>query len=1079
MARIRSLNEIIQNTLDFIRAAQPKLDTKPGTVSRDIVIDAPSSQLSKLYEELARISTTQSIRLSVGSDVDDLSQNFGAIRKTGSISSGVGLYTFSSLNGDIAINKGDTATSSNGATFVVTRSIVVSSVFASSFKATAAKYRADLDFVGISDQYAVEVPLQAVSTGTSGNISKYSLNSTSTSGVSNVTNAVAFGGGQGPEDDASFKNRVLSIFSGANTGTSLGYSNAVLADQAVLDAIVIEPGDPLMTRDGTIVKVNSDGTRTITSEGTGGKVDVIIHGNRLQQNIDSYIYRDLSNKGDPTNSVNDFVLGQIASDAGKTVSRKRIDDIAAQTLPAQPVNNISQVSGTISGGNFVQQTVDSLGRISGNYVLIRDTGAYAGSPFGFDRLHWISNKISGFQEDKTKSKFNSQDPTTYPDLLEIDGVQQNIQITNENGIVSASDRTSIQLPHKSITSVTRVFNTSTGERYTVSNQNPDGNGNVNYSGRIIINGSSLPSTSDILQIDYIWVQNYDPSFDFDNRLTNNNPRQVVDSIDWGLSNVVRREQATIFSSAGVNQVLVTHPVGSVLTINTFVPGSSSVSIVNGILAVVVNQDIKNVVSIIRVSDNAELYFTGKNDGTFTGKTIFLPTDTIAVFADAVNIVYNSNDTFTVGGISGSFNNNTITLSPSSTATPGTIVECNYIANVNALLPATQIANLPASKNVNSFNTQNLNATGSQPTTHIYSGLNIIQNLRQAPSKLALTLSGSISPGVFTIKGTTITGVFDAILTVSSNSLKQNLASVIKTFLGLTTIQAIPSYISAARITKVERVETTSSLDVLSVINAYDVKGYKLASNTFVKNEAEIDLTLLPTEFSLPATTNNNSNIPQIGDRLRITFYISNPKDSENISFSKTGTLYTDKTFALIDMISVSSGFTSASSQIATLTINNLNQPTTGSRYTATYDYIAPKVNERITVASNFNRLISDSTLTIEGIRPINADVLAKSSVPILINVSQAIVVTSAYANTPNVVKQNVIDTITSYINSLPMGSIIDESDLMNAANTVQGVDRVRPIEFNIDPLAGRVLSITAQKNEYFVANLATVNIETR
>src|ERR1019366_7204418 len=103
------------------------------------------------------------------------------------------------------------------------------------------------------------------------------------------------------EDDAAFRNRVLAIFSGSNVGTTLGYQNTALATGSVDAAIVVGPGNPLMTRDGTVVVVNPDGSMTIISEGSGGKVDVYILGTTLTSYTDSFIYQDKSNTNDPTN----------------------------------------------------------------------------------------------------------------------------------------------------------------------------------------------------------------------------------------------------------------------------------------------------------------------------------------------------------------------------------------------------------------------------------------------------------------------------------------------------------------------------------------------------------------------------------------------------------------------------------------------------------------------------------------------------------------------------------------------------------------------------------------------------------
>ena len=88
MVRIRTTNDIILSSLDYYRSVQPNLDTKPGTVARDVLIDGPAAQLSRLYEEAGSISNLQSLRLSIGADLDRYAQNFGAVRKRGAKSNG-------------------------------------------------------------------------------------------------------------------------------------------------------------------------------------------------------------------------------------------------------------------------------------------------------------------------------------------------------------------------------------------------------------------------------------------------------------------------------------------------------------------------------------------------------------------------------------------------------------------------------------------------------------------------------------------------------------------------------------------------------------------------------------------------------------------------------------------------------------------------------------------------------------------------------------------------------------------------------------------------------------------------------
>lgn len=1078
MVRIRTANEVILSLIDFFRVAQPELDTKPGSVSRDVLIDGPATQFARVYEELGAITNKQSFRNSIGTDLDLLAQNFGAVRQRGAKSTGPALLTFTSLEADIPINAGGIITAKNGATFTVINSFNVSPVFINTFRATAARYRADLDFVGITDELAVEILVEATSSGVAGNISKYSLKRTSIPSISNVTNVFPFGGGRDTEDDATFRNRVLSIFSGANTGTALGYRNAALADASVIDAVVIEPGDELMTRDGTQVYEAEDGTKTITSEGTGGKVDVYIFGTRIQEIVDSFIYRDLSNTGEATNIANDFVLGQIEEDENKTVSRKRLDNIETGILPSQPVNSVIQVSGSLSGANFLEQTTDSLGRVSGNYEIIKDTGAFAGSPWGFDRLHWINTKIEDLEEDKTKQLFNGQDALSFTDLLEIGSVTQEISVTNENSSVSASNRSSIQLSHFPVTNVTRVFNVTTGERYTVTSQNPDGTGSTNETGRIVISGQTLPAISDTLQVDYTWVFSYDPYWDFDNRTTNSNPRTVQDSIDWGFSNAVRRERVTLTASGSFLLATVTHPISSVISTNVFTSNTGSVTLSSGRLAFITTQTVSNVISITRDSDGAELWNTGRADGTFSGFTIVFPTDTDADFGDAVTVVFNAIDVFNAS-TQGNFSSNVITIVPSTDATAGRIVECNYIANISTILPSTLLPSLPAIRSLNAFDTNTTTSVGAQPTTHIFSSGEIVQNLRQAPSNLGLIVSGSISPGVITVSGTTIIGAFDIVFTASSSGLEQNLSSAIKSFLDLSTSSSIPSNVRLARLVKMEKVTTTSGLEVLGVLNEFDIKGYRIFDNSFVKEEAVNDATLSTTEIILPDTPDNLENNITVGDRLRVSFHLSTSDDTENVKFSRAGTLYTNKRFALVDTIAISSGFTSGSSLSSTLTVTNLNQPATRSRYKAFYDYTAPKVNERITIRYNYDRLITDVTFNIEDTRPINADVLAKASVSIPVDVTMNIVVTDSFINNTEIVRQNVQDAVTSALNATELGTVIDSSDLIQAAYTVDGVDRARIMYFNRTGEYGSVLSIQAEKNEFILADTVSIVIENR
>jgi hypothetical protein len=509
----------------------------------------------------------------------------------------------------------------------------------------------------------------------------------------------------------------------------LGYLNSALSVTGISDAYVAGPGDPLMTRDGSIAQL-VNGVLTVTSEGSGGEVDIFILGSQLVQNTDTFIYQDKSNNNDPTNVKNNFVLGQIIDDAGKTVAQKRISDIASGVLPSQPVENIVQVTGSISGGNFTPYAVDQYGRVTGNYELLKDTGIYAGSPWGFDTFHWVSNQITGFSEALIKGQYNGQDALTFTSVQLIPQMQQNISITNENSIVN-TNRSLIQLLHTPATNVTRVFNVTTGERYVITNQNYNNTGIYNTSGFIQISGNTLPAQSDGLQVDYSWIVNYDPYSDYDGLLDVDNPRTVTDSVDWGLGDSVENEKIVFTSLPGNNffQGNASNLVDSVITAKTFLEVDGYVqTVAAGIyinrLSVIVSNlanATTSVDSITLKNTNIEVFNTAQNNSNTTNSiivvgiqllnvtTIILPTDTVAQPGQSVTVSLNGTDVFLANTGQGNSSGFQITIPTSQINTTATsiILKVTYLAAITNLF-SSAITSLPASRAGNGYLLSNNN-----------------------------------------------------------------------------------------------------------------------------------------------------------------------------------------------------------------------------------------------------------------------------------------------------------------------------------------------------------------------------------
>lgn len=1364
MVNIRSVNEIISNLIDFYRVAQPSADTKPGQVIRDLFIEGPASQLSLLYDELQGISNKQSLRLVIGTDLDKLAKNFGLVRKQASPSTGVALLTFASLNATININQGSPVNTAGGLTFTVSagQSIVPSNI--NSYRSTASKFSAQLAFVGITDQYAVEVTVTASAPGSSGNIGQYSISQVNIPGISNATNVVAFTGGTDQETDAAFRNRILSAFSGSSVGTSLGYLNAALSVTGVQDAAVIGPGNPLMTRDGSTATV-INGVLTVTSEGSGGKVDVVVLGTNDVSNTDTFIYQDKSNNNDPTNAKNNFVLGQLASDANLTINQRRIVDIQNGVVPSQPIDSIGQVTGSTSGSNFVPFTVDGYGRGTGNYALVKDVGVYGGSAFGFDTFVWKNNQID-FQEDLIKGQTNGQDATTFTDVLQVTDAQQQLGITNENSTVT-TDRSIIQLLHMPITNVTRVFNVNTGERYLITNQNLDATTPFNNTGRIQISGNTLPSPSDVLQVDYTWVVDYDRFSDFDGLLDTQNPRSVTDSIDWGYPSAIKNELVEFTVSSGNNfyQGTTSHPVDTVISASTFLQVDGYVQqVTSGVfinrMSVVFNNlaaSTLTVDSVIWKNTNVELYDTAQANGTFSNvaevvgiqilynTTVILPSDTIAKSGDRVTGYMNTTNVFQSIAAQGSSSGTQVTI-PSlliNTTADRINLRVTYIANIGDLfssvttsLPTSRIGNgyilsnntgfnnfsivnvfrrenqvvqlnlsnqfyvelnLPATdyalitNNILSvvrltdglelWNPQNQGqiATGQdgnyqlilsgyntpvaanrvliiyratdirrfQPfsfsnsviktridtlgfdsatksftvpliefvaqvgglsfqvveqnkdivlfsvtdgyfapisatqanlssLSQVFSGLpdltnkririsganapnndgyfdivgyNIatnditittnldhitsdqisvirlldgkdqwsyagtidrvnnrllipqtpnaatgdlvyvmffkVNNLRKAPTRLVGTIQDqTINTGTISIAGTTVALAQDVIFTATTTGLQQDLQEALRTTLNLNSSAAIPTNIRIAKIVSVEKVDTYApgSNIVLEVLTTYDVVGTAIANNLYFADTMLSNPLLSGLDFVLPNTTNNTAtgatnNLPTIGDQIRISFYYTTDNDLENLSYTRIGALYTNKKFALINQMYVNSGF--GASQATKFTATSFTKPSVGARYTAFYNYLAPKQNERILIQYDFNQLISDATFTVETSRPINADVLVRAAKLIQINLTMNVVINANFLTTATTVLQNLQNQLVSALTATTLNQTVDQISLINIAQGVQGIDRARILLFNVVGAPGQVLSITANQDQYFQPNTITINTETR
>jgi len=119
---------------------------------------------------------------------------------------------------------------------------------------------------------------------------------------------------------------------------------------------------------------------------------------------------------------------------------------------------------------------------------------------------------------------------------------------------------------------------------------------------------------------------------------------------------------------------------------------------------------------------------------------------------------------------------------------------------------------------------------------------------------------------------------------------------------------------------------------------------------------------------------------------------------------------------------------------------------------------------------------STATNAIESVRPITADVLIKAADAKVIDVNLLIVLLPEFTEQEQTVKQDAIDAVTSFLNASSLGTTVDASDVINVLYSVNGIDRVRVVNFSVGD-SGNLLSMTAAKNEYLSAGTVTITVD--
>jgi uncharacterized phage protein gp47/JayE len=360
----RTYSDIINAMKAFIKSVKPTLDTSEGTIINDIVINAPSQEISKIYTELDITSQSQSLLNAPDSALDGLGSNLGLIRKSARQARGyVRFFSFTAPVSDITIAAGTVVST-------VPTSNNLSQRFLTTTTATMYSSLATIYLNPSTNVYEIEIPVVAVNAGLDGIVGAQTITSliTPIAGIGGCYNPDPTTGGSDEEDIEVFRSRIATKWKGSSIGTVAGLLSDVLSySDDIIDATVIGHADVERT--------------------DAGAVDVYIKGVRDTS------YQEVFTTFD--NAYDELILNK------------------------QPVIDTSPISIILSETGVIS---------SSNYTLTKDTGVYKGSVRGQDKIVWNVSIPSSSGSLTMNYSYNSlvEDLQTY--LERSDKLIQNVDV---------------------------------------------------------------------------------------------------------------------------------------------------------------------------------------------------------------------------------------------------------------------------------------------------------------------------------------------------------------------------------------------------------------------------------------------------------------------------------------------------------------------------------------------------------------------------------------------------------------------------------------------------------------------------
>lgn len=215
-----TLSDIVSQMRSALLLSEPDLDTTVGTPTRKI-LDAVGEVLAEAYVDRHLLEYQYDIDAKSGEDLDEFVRLFGFTRLPAKRATGMVTFERSTASTQDILLPINSQISTQGTNTVVVQTVTPALL--------------------VAGETTVDVPVQALVGGTSGNVPANSLRFrvTPLTGVSSFTNTVALSGGADAESDGQLRARFLQTIFRNMAGTEHQFLATALNDEDVSLATVI------------------------------------------------------------------------------------------------------------------------------------------------------------------------------------------------------------------------------------------------------------------------------------------------------------------------------------------------------------------------------------------------------------------------------------------------------------------------------------------------------------------------------------------------------------------------------------------------------------------------------------------------------------------------------------------------------------------------------------------------------------------------------------------------------------------------------------------------------------------------